>query len=171
MYRSSFSLLVASFLVAPSGAAEPRDLLRSMAGEWRVAYEMEPGPSGKGGEGEGEMTSWLGPGEASLILDYKSKTGPTAGFGIHQMIAWNSRDRSFDIVWIDSFNPGVMRAEGKLEGGNIVYARESILGDHKIVSKGVISEIGSASFTITSYMSLDGGPRAKTLTLRYTREP
>ena len=175
MHKRHFLLAVALLSgmaqLAQAQTSSPVDLLKSMAGEWRVAYEMAPGPSGGGGAGEGEMTSWLGPGEASLILDYRSTSGPTRGFAIHQMIAWNASEKRFDIVWIDSFNPGVTKAEGKLEGGDIVYQRESVRGEHKVVSKGVISVAGPDSYSITSFMSLDGGPERKTMTLRYVRKP
>ena len=60
-------------------------------------------------------------------------------------------------------------ARGQPEGGAIAYSRESMRGDHKVVSKGIISDISPQSFKITSYMSLDGGPDVRTMTLSYTR--
>lgn len=159
-------LLLAS---VPADAEQGAARLEAMVGDWHVDYEMAPGPSGRGGSGEGAMTARRGPAGNSLILDFESTSGPTAGFEIHQVIAWDPDRQAYDVVWVDTYNPGVQTAGGRADGDEIVYSREAVHGDVRMVTKGVVSAVGTRSFTITSYLSLDGGPDVKTMTLRYSR--
>lgn len=165
----TLGLLAVLALHLPALAQQEAERLEAMAGTWDVAYEIAPGPSGRGGSGEGTMTARRGPAGNSLILDFESDSGPTAGFRIHQIIAWNTDRKAYDVVWVDSFNPGVIAAEGQARGDEIVYSRESVRGGVRVVTKGVVSAVRSGSFTITSFLSLDGGPDVETMTLTYRR--
>lgn len=165
----ALGLLVLVVASLPAHAQEETARLEAMTGAWDVTYEMAPGPSGRGGSGEGTMTARAGPAGASLILDFKSTSGPTAGSEVHQVIAWNGERKAYDVVWVDSFNRGVVAASGQAKGDEIVYSRESIRGEIRLVTKGVVSAVRSGSFTITNYLSLDGGPDVETMTMRFRR--
>lgn len=167
----TLTLLLGLALCGPLSSQQTTpDLLQALVGNWDVTYELPPGPSGRSGQGQGQMTSRLGPGDGSVILDYTSTSGPMAGFKIHQIIAWQAEQQLYDIAWVDTYTPGVTQAVGKPAGDGITYSRESMRGELKVVTKGAFSEITPQSFTLSSFMSLDGGPDVLTMTLRYTRQ-
>ncbi|MBI3281284.1 MAG: DUF1579 family protein [Acidobacteria bacterium] len=158
----------ATTMKAPAPAAEMKELT-AMAGTWTVDETHEPSPwNPKGGKGKGTATMRVGPGGHSVILDYRSQSGPSANMWGHGIFTWDPAQKIYKNVWFDAFTPGVSIATGQKQGDRFVYIGEFEIGGKKIRYKDVVSDRTPASFTVTSYM-IDGTSEKRMVTLKHTR--
>lgn len=143
---------------------------RFMVGEWTVTETLEPGPMGAGGSGTGRMVATLGPAGNSVLVDYRTETGPMKGFAMHEILSWDGEGETFSQTYVTSFEPGAASASGSFVDG--AYVTERVVGEQDgttFVSRGLITDVTQTGFAMESFIGPKGGPMAKVLRLDCVR--
>ena len=170
-----------SFLLAASLAAQAPPLpkpgpemakLQALAGTWHVEEVVEPGPMGPGGKGHGTATVTSGPGGLSLRIVYKSESpkGPMPGFSGEGLVAWDAESKAYKQAWTDNYSGTLMVSTGHWDGDVLVMDTEGTTGGKPFKSRDRFTAFSPKGFTITTEMSMDGGPWQKAMTLVHTRK-
>ncbi len=141
--------------------------MKAMVGTWDVEEVIEASPMGPAGKGRGIGRVTLGPGGLSLMIDYQSKAGHMKGFHGNGVLAWDEPSQSYRQVWVDNMMAMLQVGKGRWEGDTFIMETEGTMMGKPYKSKDVFSDLGKDGFTLTSYMSLDGSPMAKTMTLKH----
>jgi hypothetical protein len=148
----------------PQPAPEMKHL-SDLVGTWDVEESHEASPwMPKASKGAGVATFTRGPGGLSVIVDYKSTSGPLPTFQGHGFMSWDANQKVYKSAWTDVMTPGITTSTGRQQGSDYVYESEAEMQGRKFKVREVISNITPKSFTSTT--SIDG----KTImTLRYRR--
>lgn len=141
--------------------------LKAMVGTWDVEEIHEASPMGPAGKGRGVGRVTLGPGGLSMMIDYRSKAGHMKGFHGNGVLAWDEPSQSYRQVWVDNMMAMLQVGRGHWEGEAFIMETEGTMMGKPYKSKDVFSDIGKGGFTLTSYMSMDGNPMAKMMTLKH----
>ena len=143
--------------------------IKSMLGTWHVQDIHEPGFMGPGGKGHGTGQVTLGPGGLSLIIEYKCAAGPMKGYRGHGIVAWDGEAKAYKQAWTDNMAPMLMQSAGSCVGDTIVMNTEGTMMGKAFKSRDTFTGIGPDGYTITTEVSMEGGPMKKVMTLIHTR--
>jgi hypothetical protein len=141
--------------------AETRKLMQAFRGAWSISETYEPSDSmPQGGSGKGEEIWRSGPGERSVIEEYRSTLGngkTLTGFGLGW---WEAESGGFRLNWCDSEDPrGCTRLDpvAKWDGNRWVVRDRIRVNGMDTEFEEVFSDITPNSFTQT----LSQGPPGK----------
>lgn len=143
--------------------------LKPMIGTWQVEELHEPGFMGPGGKGHGIGHVTLGPGGLSLQINYQSGSGHMKGFKGHGILAWDAEAKCYKQAWSDNMMPMIMTSTGNWDGADFVMNTEGTMMGKPFKSQDRFTGIGPGGFTLTTEMSMDGGPMKKVMTLVHRR--
>lgn len=143
--------------------------LQAMVGTWNVEETHEPGFMGPGGKGHGVAHTRMGPGGLSFMVDYKSSGGPMKTFQGHGVVAWDADAKMYKQAWVDNMAPTLMTSTGNWQGDILVMDTEGTMMGKPFKSRDTFTHFGPNGFTITTEMSMDGGPLKKVMTLVHKR--
>lgn len=159
--RLTIGLLVASFCVAqemPMAKPAPEmKVLTSLVGTWDVEEHVQI-PQEMKGKGVATFTS--GPGDLSVLMEYKSATSPFRGYGI---MTWDPNEKAYKTVWVDNMTPGTVVQIGRKQGEKYVYTGEVWMDKQKSETRDEV-EITPGKMTTTSFLN-----GKKAMTLLYTK--
>jgi hypothetical protein len=141
--------------------------LKPMVGTWDVEETIEASPMGPAGTGRGTGRVTLGPGGLSMMIDYQSKAGHMKGFHGNGVLAWDEPSKSYKQAWVDNMVAMMLVGKGRWEGETFIMETEGTMMGKPFKGKDVFSDIGKDGFILTSYMSMDGSPMAKVMTLKH----
>ena len=122
------------------------------------------GPAGTG-RGTGRVT--LGPGGLSILIDYQSKAGHMKGFHGSGVLAWDEVSKSYKQAWVDNMMPMMLVGTGHWEGEKFIMESEGSMMGKPFKGRDEFTDFGKDGFTLTSFMSMDGSPMMKVMTLKH----
>lgn len=157
---SALALLISAGALLGQESPKPSNemkVLNDLVGSWDVEEDVKlPQPA----KGKGVATFTKGPGDMSVMLEYKSESSPFRGQGI---LAWDPNERVYRSAWVDTMTPGVMVQTGKKDGTKYVYTGETWMGRQKAETRDEM-EITADKIVSNAYVN---GQHA--MTLVYTR--
>jgi len=127
---------------------------------------------GPGGKGHGTAHVTSGPGGLSIRVVYASESpkGPMPGFKGEGLMAWDGEAGVYRQAWTDNYGAAVMVSTGRWEGEVLVMETEGKMMGKAFKSRDRFTGITPKGFTITTEMSMDGGPMQKAMALVHTRK-
>ncbi len=143
-----------------------------LVGHWHVEEVVEPGAMGPGGKGHGSASVTSGPGGLSVHVVYTSESpkGPIPGFKGEGLMAWDGEAKVYKQAWTDNYGAALMISTGHWEGEVLVFETEGTMMGKAFKSKDRFTGISANGFTISTEMSMDGGPMQKVMALVHTRK-
>lgn len=153
----------------PKPEPEMERLTKFMAGRWDVDEEyadtpMTPG----GGKGKGISMVRPGPGNLSVINEYRGLNAP--GMVGHGMMGWSPREKAYVSFWMDNGAPGGSASTGRWKGDDLVFDSVEDMNGQKIQLRMTYTDIKPDSFTL----NFDSAPVGKNnfshmMTFKFTR--
>jgi len=167
--KSKSAKSAATSMPMPKPSPEMEKMSKTFLGTWTTSEKMEPGAmSPEGATGKGTATFKNGPGNMSVVEDYKS----AGGFVGHGTYWWDSKAGGYQGVWCDNMSPkgcSVGTDVAKWVGNDLVEMGEEDMHGQKLQTKVTYSDITPKSFTMT----MQGGPTADQvrtwMTIKFTR--
>ena len=154
----------------PKPSPEIEKLAGFLEGSWNTSEEFAPSALfGNTTAGKGRAIIRRGPGELSLICDYKSANsgGKFSGLGIY---TWDEQKQAFTLYWLDNTMPHGGLWNGKWEGASLIFTRDTATPDGKtIYFKQTYSDFSPSSFTFTQESSIEGGPLKRDSRVEFRR--
>lgn len=136
-----------------------------MVGTWHVEETIEASPMGPAGKGQGTGRVTLGPGGLSMMIDYRSVAGHMKGFQGLGVLAWDEASKSYKQAWVDNMMPMMLVGTGHWEGEKFIMESEGTMMGKPFKGRDEFTGFSKDGFTLTSFMSMDGSPMAKVMTL------
>ena len=150
-----------------STLTQTRKLLAALGGTWSITEEYEPTASApKGSTGSGQETWRAGPGDRSVIEEYRSTT--STGFGLGW---WEDESAGFRIQWCSNDDPHGCRRLSDIatwQGTNWVVKHTDRQNGQDVELREVFSDITTDSFTQTLYQGPPGNVK-RFLTIKAIR--
>jgi hypothetical protein len=143
--------------------------MKAMVGTWAVEEIIEASPMGPAGKGRGTGRVTLGPGGLSMMIDYQSKAGHMKGFHGNGVLAWDEPSKSYKQAWVDNMMPMMLIGTGNWDGDKFVMNSEGSMMGKPFKGRDEFTGMSKDGFTLTSFMSMDGSPMAKVMTLIHRR--
>lgn len=140
----------------PKPEPEMDRLTKFMAGRWDVDEEYADTPmSPGGGKGKGISMVRPGPGNLSVINEYRGLNAP--GMIGHGMTSWSPRDKAYVSYWMDNGAPGGSASTGRWKGDDLVFDSVEDMNGQKIQLRMTYTDIKADSFTL----NFDSAPVGK----------
>ena len=123
-----------------------------LAGRWLLQFEYDANGGSPAHKNEGRVVFRPGPGGRSLVQDSVEEIGVGRTTAVHSVIWWDEKAHGYRAIRCESEQPEGCRIVanlGKWEGDQFVLSDEFTKDGKKYVSKEVLSEITTNSFTNT----------------------
>ncbi len=169
---AALSLLGAGTILAqePAGPPQPSPEHKKLAvfvGTWKDDAEMKPGPFGPGGKFSTTRTcEWFAGGFSVVCHDETtSSMGDVKGLSV---FSYDREEKVYTYYATNSWGENES-AKGTVEGDTWTWNGESKMGGKRIKSRDTIKLPSPDSATMTSEISIDGGPWTPVMELKGSR--